>query len=61
MTKKREKPFHLDMSFDEALRRVVQTDPHQLYAQKSVKVKQKQRGPAARRKVPAKGVKGPPD
>jgi hypothetical protein len=30
MTKKREKPLHLDMSFDEALRRVAQTDPRQL-------------------------------
>jgi len=27
---KREKPFHLDMSFDEALKRVAQTDPQQL-------------------------------
>jgi hypothetical protein len=26
MTKKREKPFHLDMSFDEALKRYAQTD-----------------------------------
>ena len=28
--KKREKPFHLDMSFDEALRRYVQTDQREL-------------------------------
>ena len=31
MTKtKHEKPLHLDMSFDEALKRVAQTDPRQL-------------------------------
>jgi hypothetical protein len=30
MTKKREKPLHLDMSFDEALKRVAQTDPREL-------------------------------
>jgi len=30
MTKKREKPFHLDMGFDEALKRVAQTDPREL-------------------------------
>ena len=30
MTKKRDKPLHLDMSFDEALKRVAQTDPREL-------------------------------
>jgi hypothetical protein len=30
MTKKHDKPLHLDMSFDEALRRVAQTDPREL-------------------------------
>jgi hypothetical protein len=30
MTKKHDKPLHLDMSFDEALKRAVQTDPREL-------------------------------
>jgi hypothetical protein len=30
VTAKREKPFHLDMGFDEALRRFVGTDPREL-------------------------------
>jgi hypothetical protein len=30
VTAKREKPFHLDMDFDEALRRFVGTDPREL-------------------------------
>lgn len=40
MSKKREKPFHLDMSLDEALKRFVQTDPREL-ADKKKKVKRK--------------------
>jgi hypothetical protein len=50
MTKKREKPFHLDMSFDEALKRFVQTDPRELPNPKKAKKKKrasKRRGPAA--------------
>jgi hypothetical protein len=39
MTKKREKPLHLDMSFDEALRRVAQTDPRELPPPKKKKRK----------------------
>jgi hypothetical protein len=35
MTKKREKPFHLDMSFDEALKRFAQTDPRELATEKN--------------------------
>lgn len=31
MTAKREKPFHLDMDFDEALRRFFGTDPRELH------------------------------
>jgi hypothetical protein len=34
MTKKRDKPFHLDMSFDEALKRFAQTDARELPAPK---------------------------
>jgi hypothetical protein len=37
MTKKHDKPLHLDMSFDEALRRVAQTDPHELRTKESEK------------------------
>jgi hypothetical protein len=37
MTKKREKPFHLDMSFDEALRRTAQTNPVELAKKKPTK------------------------
>lgn len=41
MTKKREKPLHLDMSFDEALRRVAQTDPRELPKSKPAKKRKK--------------------
>lgn len=37
MMAKREKPFHLDMSFDEALRRYVETDPRELNDPKGAK------------------------
>jgi hypothetical protein len=43
MTKKREKPLHLDMTFDEALKRVAQTDPRQLPPAKPKKAKRKKR------------------
>jgi hypothetical protein len=50
MTKKREKPFHLDMSFDEALKRLAQTDPRGLPAPKpKKKAKKKRRSSSARR------------
>ena len=45
MTKKHDKPPHLDMSFDEALRRVAQTDPRELLA---VEKKKRKRQPAQR-------------
>jgi hypothetical protein len=35
--KKREKPLHLDMSFDEALKRFAQTDPRELRRKKEKK------------------------
>jgi hypothetical protein len=38
---KHEKPLHWDMSFDEALRRVAQTDPRELPKPKRAKQKQK--------------------
>jgi len=41
MTKKREIPFHLDMSFDEALRRAAQTNPVELAKKKSTKKRKK--------------------
>jgi hypothetical protein len=50
MTKKRQKPLHLDMSFDEALRRVAQTDPRELpkpKPKKGKKQKQPSRPPKA--------------
>jgi hypothetical protein len=34
---KREKPFHLDMPFDEALRRYVQADPEQLNKKQTIR------------------------
>jgi len=40
---KREKPFHLDMPFDEALRRYVKTVPQQLPNPKKIKRKQPKR------------------
>jgi hypothetical protein len=48
MTKKRDKPLHLDMSFDEALRRAAQTDPRELPAKP-----QKKRKKATKRKAQA--------
>jgi hypothetical protein len=41
MTKTREKPLHLDMSFDEALKRFAQTDPRQIPAESNKKKKRK--------------------
>jgi hypothetical protein len=39
MTKKREKPLHLDLSFDEALRRYVRTDPPEIAKRPKQKTK----------------------
>lgn len=39
---KREKPFHLDMPFDEALQRYAQTDPREV-AEKEKKAKKRRR------------------
>ena len=41
MKKKREKPFRLDLSFDEALKRVAQTDPRELKSSGAAKPKKK--------------------
>jgi hypothetical protein len=41
MTKKRQKPPHLDMSFDEALKRFAKTDPREIPAPKPKKAKRK--------------------
>jgi hypothetical protein len=55
MTKKKhEKPLHLDMSFDEALRRVAQADPRELKRPK------KPKRPKSKRKSPGRGGKAPP-
>jgi hypothetical protein len=54
---KREKPFHLDMPFGEALRRYAQADPNEVSAADS-KVKKKRRVP---RITPAKRKPKPPD
>lgn len=40
--KKYEKPLHLDMPFDEALRRYAQTDPRELPEKNKRKAKKKQ-------------------
>ena len=40
---KHEKPFHLDMNFDEALRRYAQTDPRKLPAPKKKPAKKRKR------------------
>ncbi len=50
---KREKPFHLDMPFDEALRRYAQTAPHELE-----KI-QKKRRPKLKRNVAQPSAPGP--
>jgi hypothetical protein len=39
MTKKHDKPLHLDMSFDEALKRFAQTDPRQIPKEKKTKAR----------------------
>jgi hypothetical protein len=39
MTKKRDKPLHLDMSFDEALKRFAQTNSKELRQKKRAKKK----------------------
>jgi hypothetical protein len=45
MTAKREKPLHLDINFDEALRRYIGTDPRELSEPNKV------RKPARRKRV----------
>ncbi len=42
---KHEKPFHLDMPFDEALRRYAQTEPRELQKSKEKKLKKSPRKP----------------
>lgn len=52
---KHEKPFHLDMSFDEALRRFAQTDPQEVEEpDKSKKTERKKRIPRGQRVESAK-------
>jgi hypothetical protein len=46
---KHEKPLHLDMSFDEALRRVAQTDPRELTAEKKKPEKRKRKSSATKK------------
>jgi hypothetical protein len=52
MTKKREKPLHIDMSFDEALKRSAQTDPREL--KKSKKTTKKRSKSSLRSYPPAR-------
>jgi hypothetical protein len=48
MTKKKhDKPLHLDVSFDEALKRLAQTDPRELPKPKTAR---KKKGQSARRR-----------
>jgi hypothetical protein len=51
---KHEKPLHWDMSFDEALQRVVQTDPRDLPQKLKAKVGKDKRG--MRKSDAARGV-----
>jgi len=57
MTKKHDKPLHLDMSFDEALKRFAQTDPREL--SKNDQAKPKKRKRRAKRKGAERGVSSP--
>jgi hypothetical protein len=56
MIKKRQKPFHLDTSFDEALKRFAQTDPHEIAATKQPKKAKKKRARSSR----ARSLSPPP-
>jgi hypothetical protein len=53
---KHEKPLHLDMSFDEALRRYAQTDPREL----PVAAKKKRKRVTAQRAVRKSAKTSPP-
>jgi hypothetical protein len=48
MKKKRAEPLHLDMSFDEALKRFSQTDQREISAQKTETAKGKKRKRSSR-------------
>jgi len=50
--KKYEKPFHIDMPFDEALRRYARADPHEV-AEREKKAKKKRRKTLARTNTPS--------
>lgn len=50
MMPKHEKPFHLDMGFDEALRRFMQTNPQEL--DEPGKIKKAERGKRAAKPKP---------
>jgi hypothetical protein len=54
---KREKRLHWDMSFDEALRRVAQTDPRELPVEEKKKRKRPLR---AKKTAPAHSANDPP-
>jgi hypothetical protein len=62
MTKKKhEKPLHLDMSFDEALKRFAQTDPRELDPPKPKRSKRKKRASTRTRALPQRDEKPPAD
>jgi len=58
---KRDKPLHWDMSFDEALRRVAQTDPRELPAPHTAKKKRKVERPKADRSTPTRQDRPQPE
>jgi hypothetical protein len=57
MKTKREKPLHLEMSFDEALKRFVQTDPRELAKPKKATKKKR----ASKRRSRSALSTAPPD
>jgi hypothetical protein len=62
MKKKRQKPFHLDMNFDEALKRFGQTDSRELPAAIPKSAKRKKRAaPRKNKSDPQQDEKPPSD
>lgn len=59
MTKKHEKPPHLDMSFDEALKRFAQTDPRELPNDERKAKKNPKKSPRRKSRV-TKKITDPP-
>jgi hypothetical protein len=61
MTKKRDKPLHIDMSFDEALKRFAQTEPRELSKDARTPRKKRRLKPNPSVKRPTPPGNPPPD